>query len=385
MQRRRYEEISDELEQQIRTGATPAGAYLPSERILSARFSVNRATVRRALAQLADQGLIDVLPARGALVRHSSPNGHGRPQPVLALVADASAGSPLMLDVFRAAQLVAQRAGYDLLFYTSHAENRFATERREAAWLEHCLRRGVAGLILWHAGGMVSQPVLRRLHEQGAPVVLLDRRVEGLTFDLVGIDNEAAGYVATEHLIRLGHRRVGHLTHPMKVNPIVERRRGYERALRDYGLPVREEWIEFTDDDVGMYQDAGIRRLLERGERPTGVFAVSDRPALRALREAYALGLRVPEEVALAGVDDIPGARTAAVPLTTVRQPFGEMGERAVGRLLERIGGLREEAATLLLPTELVVRASTDPAARGETVYRATKTSQEVGFAGVRG
>jgi hypothetical protein len=73
------------------------------------------------------------------------------------------------------------------------------------------------------------------------------------------------------------------------------------------------------------------------------------------------------------------------VPLTTVRQPFGEMGERAVGRLLERIGGLREEAATLLLPTELVVRASTDPAARGETVYRATKTSQEVGFAGVRG
>jgi DNA-binding LacI/PurR family transcriptional regulator len=227
--------------------------------------------------------------------------------------------------------------------------------------------------------------VLRRLHDQGFPVVLLDRRVEGVVFDLVGIDNEAAGYVATEHLIRRGHRRVGHVTHPMKVNPIGERRRGYERALRDYGLAGREEWIEFTDDEAGAYQDAGIRRLLEGRERPTGVFAVSDRPALRVLREAYALGLRVPEEVALVGVDDIPGARTAAVPLTTIRQPFGEMGERAVERALERIGGAREEAAMILLPTELVVRTSTDPQARGETVYRTRRAAPPGKFAGALG
>src|SRR5207247_1312855 len=128
-----------------------------------------------------------------------------------------------------------------------------------------------------HAGGPASYPMLRRLSAEAFPVVLLDRRVEGLEFDLVGIDHLAAGYLATEHLIRMGHRAIGHITHPMKVNSVAERRRGYERAMRDYGLPIRDEWIDFTDDQRASYRDAGIRRVLETEPRPTALFAVSDR------------------------------------------------------------------------------------------------------------
>lgn len=363
MRLRRYHEISDELEQQIRAGSHPREEYLPSERELSQQYAVNRGTVRRALARLAEKGLVEIRPARGAFVIGPAPStlngsaGH----PSLALVAYASAGSPLMLDVFHAAQLSAQAAGYDLLFYSTHSEDRLEAEQREAAWLEHCLKRGVQGLILWHAGGDTSLPILRRLHAERFPLVLLDRRVEGLTFDFVGIDHLAAGYMATEHLIRMGHRAVGHITHPMKVNSVAERRRGYEWAMRDYGLPVRGEWIDFTDDRPAQYPDLGIRRVLEVSPRPTALFAVSDRTALRALREAFALGLRVPDDVALIGVDDIPAASSAAVPLTTVRQPFHAMGERAVERLLARIGGAAAIPETLLLPAELIVRESTDP------------------------
>jgi DNA-binding LacI/PurR family transcriptional regulator len=385
MRLRRYHEISDELEQQIRTGARPAGEYLPSERELSQHYVVNRATVRRALAQLAEKGLVEVRPARGAFVRASEPHsGNGNAaHPLLALVAYASAGSPLMLDVFHAAQLAAQAAGYDLLFYSTHSEDRFEAERREAAWLEHCLTRGVDGLMLWHAGGPASHPILRRLQAEGFPLVLLDRRVEGLAFDFVGIDHLAAGYMATEHLIRMGHRAVGHITHPMKLNSVAERRRGYERALRDYGLPMREEWIDFTDDRPANYRDAGIRRVLEAEPRPTALFAVSDRTALRALREAFALGLRVPEDVALVGVDDIPAASTAAVPLTTVRQPFQAMGERAIERLLARIGGAAPVPETMLLPAELVVRESTDIGMR-EQLSRSERVSPEMRISGAR-
>jgi DNA-binding LacI/PurR family transcriptional regulator len=169
----------------------------------------------------------------------------------------------------------------------------------------------------------------------------------------------------------------------MTVNTVAERRQGYERALRDYGLPRREEWIEFTDDPPVSYRDAGIRRLLQAEPRPTAVFAVSDRPALRALREAFALGLRVPDDVALVGVDGIPAASTAAVPLTTVRQPFGRMGEGAIERLLARIGGLKEGPETVRLPTELIVRESSDPSAR-EAAVRPERSLTEISQFGAR-
>jgi DNA-binding FadR family transcriptional regulator len=140
MRLRRYHEISADLEREIHSGASPAGSYLPSERELSLRYSVNRATVRRALALLTEKGLVEVRPGRGALVREHGPGSNGSAaHPLLALVAYASAGSPLVLDVFHSAQLAAERAGYDLLFYSTRSDSRFESERREAAWLEHCL------------------------------------------------------------------------------------------------------------------------------------------------------------------------------------------------------------------------------------------------------
>src|SRR5688572_271174 len=125
MRLRRYLEISEELEQQIRRGDSPAGEYLPSERELSAHYSVTRSTVRRALARLAEKGLVEVRPGRGAFVIPDEvPGGNGvTSHPMLALVAYASAGSPLVLDVFHAAQVTAQRAGYDLLFYSTRSDN----------------------------------------------------------------------------------------------------------------------------------------------------------------------------------------------------------------------------------------------------------------------
>jgi DNA-binding LacI/PurR family transcriptional regulator len=221
-----------------------------------------------------------------------------------------------------------------------------------------------------------DNPALHAILERRLPIVVVDDpRLEGVPF--VGIDDRGAARAAAAHLLALGHRRVAVLTDrlrpdgrqgradPDRQRSAVDgtaraRLAGYEDAFRQAGLDWGEVWVEECAANTAEAGCRGAATLLDQSPRPTAILGITDLLALGALWAARQRGVRVPETLSVAGFDDLPAAAAAVPPLTTVRQPLLEKGWEA-GRLL-----LEASAATeprrVILPTELVVRASTGPA-----------------------
>ncbi|MBP2437625.1 LacI family DNA-binding transcriptional regulator [Microbacterium amylolyticum] len=174
-------------------------------------------------------------------------------------------------------------------------------------------------------------------------------------------DNLSGARAATEHLISLGHTRVGHLRGRDDLESAHVRERGYREAMHDAGLPIPPTFVTtggYRADDA----NSGAVALLDAEVRPTAVFAANDVSAIELIRVAHERGLRVPEDLSIVGFDDIPDAASASPALTTVRQPLREMGAAAVEAIIEMLQG-KDTSAHMRLPTRLVVRASTAPPA----------------------
>jgi DNA-binding LacI/PurR family transcriptional regulator len=181
------------------------------------------------------------------------------------------------------------------------------------------------------------------------------------------VDNCGAAFHAVEHLISLGHRRIGCVTHDGCVSSVDERQRGYEQAMYAAGLapiplvclvhrdPTPDgQPAPYPEDDMGP-----VDQLLDSAHRPTALFCINDFIALGVMRHLVGCGLRVPEDVAIVGFDDIPLAAFMPVPLTTVAQPKFEIGSHAAQLLLDKISGREPATHTVVLPTALSLRSST--------------------------
>jgi LacI family transcriptional regulator len=207
------------------------------------------------------------------------------------------------------------------------------------------------------ASTRVDDPLIGRLLDDNLPFVMVgrypDERVR-----YVDIDNVAAARMAVDHLARLGHRRIGTVTGPLKTPSAADRLEGYRQAMETHRLPVDEALIvegDFTEAS-GM---AAARRLLSLPV--TAIFAASDIMALGALKVIRESDLQVPQDVALVGFDDVPIATALQPALTTVRQPIEQMGSMAADLLLSLLQSPpegRQLAQKLILPTKLIVRES---------------------------
>jgi LacI family transcriptional regulator len=201
-----------------------------------------------------------------------------------------------------------------------------------------------------------------RLEEQNIPYVLIDRRFDGLAANFVGVDDAAAGELATAHLIEAGCRRIAHIGGP-KVSTALGRVAGFERALQSRGMARPPEFIEMREhgDDAG--DDSGYRamkRLLALSPPPDGVFCYNDPTAMGAMKAVLEAGLRIPEDVAIAGCGNVAYADFLRVPLTSVDQQSTAIGERTARMALALLeGGTSSRTKTILLEPRLVVRAST--------------------------
>jgi LacI family transcriptional regulator len=261
-------------------------------------------------------------------------------------------------EVIRGIDLAARRAGYHLLVSGSHD-----AERDMDAALRS-MRGRVDGLIVM-APEMETATAVRSLPEK-FPVVLLNPGDDGRPFDAITIANHEGASAMVRHLIGAGHRRVAILKGAARNHDAAERLRGWRDALALAGLAHGPE-LELEGDFSEESGVAAVARLLALAPRPTAHFASNDamaRGAMSALREA---GLRVPEDVAVAGFDDIPMARYVEPPLSSVHVDIASLGERSARRLLERIeGGATLRPAHEVLPATLVVRRSCGGAAHGE-------------------
>lgn len=253
----------------------------------------------------------------------------------------------------RGIQDVAREHGYDLITC-----NTDGVAAHEASYLRLAQQGRVDGLVgvFFHLSSVQLRPLL----ERGVAIVRLEptrKRVGPLPLDNIYVDNTGAAHAATTFLIERGHRRIAMLAG--RSGPQQARVRGYRQAMADHGLPVSDGLVMgsgFTEDDG--YRD--MQAILAHDPRPTAVFAANDLIAMGALIALRHAGLRVPEDIAIIGFDDIPAARLVHPPLTTVSQFPEQLGRRAAEMLFERLEGtITGGGRCELMPHEIVVREST--------------------------
>jgi LacI family transcriptional regulator len=204
-----------------------------------------------------------------------------------------------------------------------------------------------------------SSEELGMLAESGYPLVVIDplARTDEIV-STVSATNALGGRTATEHLLSLGHRRIGVITGVRDWLASVERLSGHNAALASAGVPLDPALVVESDWAIEGGETAADA-LLALPEPPSAIFAFNDNMAVGALRAAQARGLRVPEDLSLVGFDDSEQASTVTPALTTIRQPLAEMGRMAVSLLLRQLENQRVEALRIELQTRLVVREST--------------------------
>jgi LacI family transcriptional regulator len=206
----------------------------------------------------------------------------------------------------------------------------------------------------------MGDPNIVDLAEEGFPIVLVNRRtydpVVKRLVDYVGIDNMQGGFLAVEHLIRLGHRRIGIIGGSSESSVGFERLEGGKRALTVYGLTQDDDYFL----DGNFLKESGYRggmRFTKMDESPTAVFAANDYMALGAYQAFMEEGVKVPEEVAIVGFNDIEFTSMKGIELTTIGQKKYEMGALAVESLVERIEGRKVgPPGEIILKPELIIR-----------------------------
>jgi LacI family transcriptional regulator len=216
-------------------------------------------------------------------------------------------------------------------------------------------------LILPEASG----PELKRVVPDGYPLVVVDPRLPlGDAIPWVTSANRRGAYHAIEHLVALGHRRIGVIAGPPGYVSAGERAAGCRQALADAGITADPAlWVE-ADFEIGPGA-AATSQLLDLVDPPTAIFAGNDPIACGALRAAQERGVRVPEDLSVIGFDDLPLAVSATPTLSTIRQPMVEIGRAGVGLIVRQLSSGASSGPQLELPTRLIVRESTGPPHRG--------------------
>ena len=320
------------------------------------KFSVGRQTAVRILNQLAGEGLIVRRRGSGTFLSTVGRKATGR----IGLIVHGSDYCEIFSPISKAISLLCQKSGYTLLFgdVSMHCTSRRI--RRVFELAEKFIETGLDGLVFQPIELVPNaEKVNARLTDlftyAGIPVVLLDSDiVEGprrSAYDLVAVDHFSVGRRLAEHLRDTGAKRIVYLTQPHRAPCVKTRQLGVNVGCE--GLPLAGKAVFAEPDD-----EAAIRRILRR-ERPDAIACYNDRQAALLLQTLTKLGKRVPDDVRVAGFDDVQFAKLTIPQLTTMHQPCAEIAESVFRLLLERIRNPQQPVRSVLLDSPLVVRSST--------------------------
>lgn len=289
--------------------------------------------------------------------------------PLLGLMVP-SVANPFWGEFAQQAEVTAREHGYQVLL--GNAGRDIDVEERYAVSL---LSLGIRGLI--HGSSPLSLDHLGRIAAQGMRVVTFDHRgsaesqssLHSDEYDSVSVDNTAIARIAVEHLIGLGHHRIGLLSGPLKTSSRQLRFKGYREALVDASITFDPDliWEAQGFDGFGDIEGAELGRfgtlsIMQGARPPTALLAINDMFAFGAYAAVRELGLSIPDDLSVVGIDDIVFASIASPPLTTVRQPLQALLAAAIPRVIARVEGRNKGPAEHhTLPAELVIRGSTAP------------------------
>ncbi len=357
----KYQIVFDALREDIRSGRLSAGDRVPSEAALVTRFGTSRITVGRAVRDLQQQGLVERRVGSGTYVTQPPTQSSGSPACTFAVVMpdlpDIEIFEPLVQGLLGAAEA----RPHAFLWGGGDAPG---LERATVAWerVQQYIARRVDGVFFAPLEGLSGRDdtnlrIVAALDRAGIPVVLLDRSVYPYPwrgpYDLVGIDNRRVGFAITEHLLRAGGQRVAFLGTESGASTIAARRAGYREAIDAHGADPA-----LVHMPVPSPSDRGALAAYLDTHAPDTIVCATDRVAAQLMHALLGLGRRIPDDVRLAGIDDVDYAAWLPVPLTTMRQPVRQIGEAAVAAMLERRAHPDRPTRDIFVQCTLVTRAS---------------------------
>lgn len=259
--------------------------------------------------------------------------------------------NPFFAEIARSVEDRAHALGFNLVI--CNTDNDPAKEESYADLLK---QKGADGIVL--ATGARNNEIVKKLLAQNPAIAVLAREMPSLAVDTVLVDDFLGGYLAADHLIGLGHRRIAVVTEKFEVMSSRERVRGYRQALEEAGISYEEDLVRVSSFHVQDGKETALR-LLEEPNPPTAIFACNDLLAIGAIQAARERGIAVPRELSVVGFDNTILATIIDPPLTTVAQPIQEMGARTVDLISDEINGTSSGKQRIVLLPELVVRGST--------------------------
>jgi DNA-binding LacI/PurR family transcriptional regulator len=353
----KYLQIVESLRSSIEAGRYRGGARLPSEAELVRRFSVSRMTAVKAMQQLQQEGL---LVRRAGSGTYAAEQNAGQ-KPVFGLVIPDLGQTEIFEPICKGMSSMPNAGGHSLSWGHSTAPSADKEDEAEHLCQQYIDQRvsGVffAPLEFAPHRDQVNRRVLKALKSARIPVVLLDRC--GLKypahsdFDLVGLDNRRAGYIMTAHLLKQGAQHVSFLSLPGSAETVDDRIAGYREALHAHGLSDAHTYVLRADpSDTEAIQAALKARKID------AFLCANDNTAAQLMRTLLGLGIQIPKDIRIAGIDDVRYASLLQVPLTTFHQPCLEIGATAIATMVDRIANPQLPPRSIKLNGHLVVRQS---------------------------
>ena len=340
-----YAQVADKLKQRIENGEWLDGDSIPSEKALCREYDVARGTMRQALRLLEDAGVLRREQGRGTFVSLSTQKTQHLAF-IVPYVRDSAVSSILV-----GFQEVAEQAGYSVIF--NHVNNDIA---QQANVIRRLVEQGVWGIALYPVDSDTLDPILA-LVETAYPIVLVDRYLKAISTDYVMSDHFGGALRAVHYLLDGGHLRVGLVTWLSPAISMEHRALGYAHALRERGIEPDPALV----CEVAGYPTVDLEPIiayLADPARPTAVLAANDQIAAALYRAAGVIGLNIPNDLAVIGFDNLDLSAHLDPPLTTIAQPFLEIGHTAAELLVRRIKGEISSLQQITLAPTLIVRQS---------------------------
>ena len=363
-----YMQLRDILREQVLSGEKKPGDHIPYECDLCKMYKVSTVTVKNALKELEKEGLIIRIKRKGTFVADTNITKEAanlrRNNTLAYIVSDIE--NIFISDICKGIEEVVNKKGYRFAVYSSAR-----SVKKEIENINLLKERREEGAIIFPNWGRFNAEQIFELKREGILFVLIDRYFRDIVTDTVTVDNTGGAYLAVKHLINLGYKKIAHIS-GVDCTANEDRLEGYKRALNEEGILYNPKWVKeivpnnrngsirFEPDDIGGYKE--VKRLLSLKDKPEAIFAGNDYLALGALKAIKEAGLRVPEDIALVGFDDLRFSSTLEVPLTTISQPKFEIGKKATEILINKIEANKKgneiNPKQVVLPVKLVVRQS---------------------------
>ncbi|GIP30330.1 DNA-binding transcriptional regulator CytR [Paenibacillus sp. J23TS9] len=339
----KYETVKQALLHQIRAGELRPGDRLPNEEDLMKQFQVSGITIRKAMTELANEGVITRIKRKGSFVNGAQAEDHSSRLIAFILSAEDNYDVSYM-KIIKGAQQAAAEFGYSLIVEWSNDEQ---------ASIQKMLDRKVDGFLIYPFDPVQSKDNYLFIEQNNIPYLLVDRYNVDHPSYFSGCNNYDGAILATRELIRLKHSRIKFASYHFFLHSEQERFAGYCSAMRQAGLPVEGDHL-LTRIDYDALSGSVMKRDI------TALFCSNDKLAVETIEQLTGRGVNIPQDVSVMGFDDWDHAGNLSVGLSTVRQDFEEIGRNAANLLNQVIQGQTHGGSTKILSgVSLVLREST--------------------------